>query len=83
MIGRKGLSARSPSPPPLNKSGMSDERMHELGNKASTFRERWGAEASAKDTERKAEKARNLLIDMDAAKGVKVGPAPLRCVEAS
>lgn len=70
--GRKGLAARSPSPPPLNKKELSDERLRELGNKASHFRGRWGAENSAKDIERKAEKARNLLIEYDAEKGVKV-----------
>jgi hypothetical protein len=74
--GRRGLAARSPSPPPPPKRGeISAARQRELDEEAGSFRGRRGAEAEARDIERKEEKARQLLVELDEAKGVKVSSA--------
>ncbi|BEI84498.1 hypothetical protein CcaverHIS002_0411020 [Cutaneotrichosporon cavernicola] len=73
--GRRGLAARSPSPPPPPKRGeMSDARARLLDEEGGKYRGRWGAEAGARDAERKEEKARELLIEMDGAKSIKFHP---------
>lgn len=76
ITGRKGLSARSPSPPPLR--GRNDPhylppgRHAALDSAARSFRGRQGAEQTVKETERKEHKARQLLVDFDKEKGVTV-----------
>ncbi|KAL1410825.1 hypothetical protein Q8F55_001768 [Vanrija albida] len=77
--GRKGLAARSPSPPPLNPRRndpdfLPPERHAALAADAEVFRGRRGADSAARKAERDAGKARALLQEMDEAKGVKFHP---------
>ncbi|TXT15802.1 hypothetical protein VHUM_00305 [Vanrija humicola] len=77
--GRKGLSARSPSPPPLdprrnNPDYLPPERHAALAADGEVFRGRRGEDAAAKKAERDAGKARALLQELDEAKGVKFHP---------
>ncbi|WOO81534.1 G patch domain-containing protein 11 [Vanrija pseudolonga] len=78
--GRKGLAARSPSPPPLlnprrtNPDYLAPERHAALAADADAFRGRRGADSAAKKAERDAGKARALLQEMDEARGVKFHP---------
>lgn len=76
---RKGLSARSPSPPPLplntanrNPDALDTAKMEQLGRATEGFRDRQRVEWAEKERERKGKKARELLVEMDREKGVKV-----------
>ena len=76
---RKGLSARSPSPPPLplntanrNPDALDTAKMEQLGRATEGFRDRQRVEWAEKERERKGKKARELLVEMDRGKGVKV-----------
>ncbi|OCF61544.1 hypothetical protein L486_01196 [Kwoniella mangroviensis CBS 10435] len=79
--GRKGLSARSPSPPPLSKNtsgrdpdALDPEKLERLNNQTAGFRERQRAEYGEKERERKGRAAREKLRDFDIEKGVKFHP---------
>lgn len=76
---RKGLSARSPSPPPLplntanrKPDALDTAKMEQLGRATEGFRDRQRVEWAEKERERKGKKARELLVEMDREKGVKV-----------
>ncbi|AFR96343.1 hypothetical protein C343_04463 [Cryptococcus neoformans C23] len=78
---RKGLSARSPSPPPLplntanrNPDALDTAKMEQLGRATEGFRDRQRVEWAEKERERKGKKARELLVEMDREKGVKFHP---------
>ncbi|WVN90023.1 uncharacterized protein L203_105255 [Cryptococcus depauperatus CBS 7841] len=77
---RKGLSARSPSPPPLknpsntNPDALPAEKLERLGRETAGFRERQGLEWSDKERERKGRAARERLVEFDLEKGVKFHP---------
>lgn len=68
--GRKGLSARTPSPPPLDKR--KEKNLETLAADVEKFRGRRGAEEEQRANERKAHKARELLVEFDKEKGVVV-----------
>ncbi len=75
--GRKGLSARSPSPPPLpiggrNPDALDPGKMKRLDGETENFRERQRKEFAGKEVERKELKAMGILVDFDMEKGVKV-----------
>lgn len=76
--GRKGLSARSPSPPPLpsrrDPDGLDPKKLANLGRVTEDFRTRQRREFEEKETERTERKARDQLIKLDEEKGVKVRP---------
>ncbi|WVW86410.1 hypothetical protein I302_108456 [Kwoniella bestiolae CBS 10118] len=79
--GRKGLSARSPSPPPLpkNTSGrdpdaLDPEKLRRLNRETEGFRERQRAEYGEKERERKGRAGREKLREFDREKGVKFHP---------
>lgn len=76
--GRRGLAARTPSPPPLNKR--KESNLESLAADVEKFRGRRGAEEEQRSNERKAHKARELLVEYDKEKGVVVSvpPAPPR-----
>ena len=81
--GRKGLTARSPSPPPLpsknNPDVLDGRKMERLGRETDDFRERQRRDYKDKEVERKEFKARELLAGFDQEKGVKVSfDVPLR-----
>lgn len=76
---RKGLSARSPSPPPLplntanrNPDVLDNAKMEQLGRATEGFRDRQRVEWAEKERERKGKKARELLVEMDREKGFNV-----------
>jgi hypothetical protein len=76
---RKGLAARSPSPPPLptNTSGrnvdaLDPRKLERLGRETEDFRTRQRREFKEKEVERKEWKARDILIKLDDEKGIKV-----------
>ena len=75
--GRKGLSARSPSPPPLpthrNPDALDPRKMARLTSETEDFRERQRRVFGEKEIERKEERAREMLIQFDREKGIKVG----------
>lgn len=77
--GRKGLSARSPSPPPLinfagrNPDALDPRKMARLEGEAESFRERQRREFGEREVERKEGRAREMLVSFDRDKGVKVG----------
>ena len=84
--GRRGISARSPSPPPLpDPSGPSPDsldpkKLERLGKETEDFRARQRREFGEKEAERKSSKARDMLVRFDEERGVKVGvprPPPL------
>lgn len=88
--GRKGLSARDPTPPPVPTSNrnpdMLDERkMARLGQATDQFRDRQRMTYKEREDERKEAKARELLIGYDEEKGVRVSrtsrPGHARCVK--
>lgn len=75
--GRKGLTARDPTPPPIPTSNrnpdlLDENKMARLGQKTDQFRERQKQTFAERDEERKEFKARELLISYDAEAGVKV-----------
>jgi hypothetical protein len=76
--GRKGLSAREPTPPPLptssgrNLDALDPNKMKRLGEETESFRERQRREFGEKEIERKEFKARERLVQLDQEKGVKV-----------
>lgn len=80
MAGRKGLSARSPSPPPIrnhrrtNPDYLPPERLEELENEAEGFRGSVARDYGAREAERKAAKAREILVERDTGKGVRWHP---------
>ena len=77
--GRKGLSARSPSPPPIpnlagrNPDALDPRKLARLEGETDTFRERQRREFGEREVVRKAGKAREILVQFDREKGVKVG----------
>jgi hypothetical protein len=76
--GRKGLTARDPTPPPIPTSNrnpdlLDENKMARLGQKTDQFRERQKQTFAERDEERKEYKARELLVSYDAEAGVKVG----------
>ncbi|KIR98798.1 hypothetical protein L804_03413 [Cryptococcus deuterogattii 2001/935-1] len=83
---RKGLSARSPSPPPLplntanrNPDALDSTKMEQLGRATAGFRDRQRVEWAEKERERKGKKARELLVEMDREKGANLdllSPSP-------
>ena len=77
LAGRKGLTARSPSPPPLPKRLGPDDiaptAQARLEREAGEFRGRRGADFTLRDIERKEAKAREILVELDEKKGIKVG----------
>lgn len=75
--GRKGLTARDPTPPPIptsnrNPDSLDDAKMARLGQRTDQFRERQKQTFAERDEERKEFKARELLIKYDEESGVKV-----------
>jgi len=75
--GRKGLTARDPTPPPIPTSNrnpdlLDENKMAKLGQKTDLFRERQKQTFAERDEERKEFKARELLVSYDAEAGVKV-----------
>jgi hypothetical protein len=75
--GRKGLTARDPTPPPIPTSNrnpdlLDENKMAKLGQKTDQFRERQKQTFAERDEERKEFKARELLVSYDAEAGVKV-----------
>ncbi|KAI9633819.1 uncharacterized protein MKK02DRAFT_38480 [Dioszegia hungarica] len=78
--GRKGLSARSPSPPPLppssgrNVDHLDPEKLARLGKETDSFREFNRRQFGSKDMQRKAAKARDLLVGFDKETEVKFHP---------
>lgn len=75
--GRKGISARDPTPPPIPTSNknpdlLDDRKMARLGQATDQFRERQKKTFAERDEERKEFKARDLLINYDAERGIKV-----------
>ena len=75
--GRKGLTARDPTPPPIptsntNPDVLDDRKMARLGQATDQFRERNRQTFAERDEERKEFKARDLLIGYDAEAGIKV-----------
>ena len=76
--GRRGLTARDPTPPPIptsnrNPDQLDESKMARLGQKTDHFREMQKKSFAQRDEERKELKARDLLISYDAEAGVKVG----------
>ena len=77
--GRKGLSARSPSPPPLpnvagrNPDALDPRKMARLEGETEGFRERQRREFAEREVERKGGKAREILLGLDRERGIKVG----------
>ncbi|KIR68309.1 hypothetical protein I314_01808 [Cryptococcus bacillisporus CA1873] len=78
---RKGLSAGSPSPPPLplntanrNPDALDSAKMEQLGRATEGFRDRQRVEWAEKERERKGKKAKELLVEMDQEKGVNFHP---------
>lgn len=76
---RKGLAARSPSPPPLplntanrNPDALDNAKMEQLGRATEGFRDRQRVEWAEKERERKGKKAREFLVEMDREKGFNV-----------
>lgn len=84
--GRRGLAARSPSPPPLRSSGARDpdaldpKKLERLGRQTADFRSRQRDEYREKEVERKEGRARDLLVELDRAAGTKAG-FPYLCHE--
>jgi hypothetical protein len=79
--GRKGLTARDPTPPPIptsnkNPDVLDDRKMARLGQATDQFRERNRQTFAERDEERKEFKARDLLISYDAEAGIKVSIRP-------
>ena len=75
--GRKGLSARSPSPPPLsfasrNPDALDPRKMERLGQVTDDFRARQRSEFEQKEIEKKEAKARELLVQFDNDQGIMV-----------
>jgi hypothetical protein len=77
--GRKGISARSPSPPPLpnpanrNPDALDPKKLERLGKETEDFRTRQRREFAEKEVERKEYKARERLMQFEAEQGIKVG----------
>ncbi len=72
------MTARSPSPPPLHlptltPDALDPRKLERLGRETEDFRARQRREFAEKEVERKEAKAREILVDMDREKGVKVG----------
>ncbi|WVF67331.1 hypothetical protein IAT40_002082 [Kwoniella sp. CBS 6097] len=79
--GRKGLSARLPSPPPLPPStsnrdpdALDPKKLERLGRETEGFRERQRNEWSVKERERKGRAAREKLVALDVENGIKFHP---------
>lgn len=77
--GRKGLTARDPTPPPIPTSNrnpdiLDENKMARLGQKTDQFRERQRMTFKEREDERKEAKARELLVGYDEEKGIKVSP---------
>ncbi|KAK4683583.1 hypothetical protein P7C73_g6656, partial [Tremellales sp. Uapishka_1] len=77
--GRKGLSAREPTPPPLPPTGSNPDyldpaKLARLGKQTESFRERQRREFEEKEIGRKEWKARERLIEFDQAGGIKFHP---------
>lgn len=74
--GRKGLSARSPSPPPLPSNRdhhqLDPKRLERLGKATDDYRSRQRRDFEEKEVEKKESKARDQLVQLDEQKGVKV-----------
>lgn len=83
--GRKGLSARDPTPPPIPTSSknpdiLDEHKMARLGQATDKFRDRQRMGYKEREDERKEAKARELLIKYDDEKGVRVGSSlPTHC----
>ncbi|ORY31652.1 hypothetical protein BCR39DRAFT_493693 [Naematelia encephala] len=78
--GRKGLTARDPSPPPLpslsgrNVDALDPSKLERLGRETEDFRARQRREFAEKEIERKEYKAREILVGFDRDKGIKFHP---------
>ncbi|KAL7424545.1 hypothetical protein Q5752_000229 [Cryptotrichosporon argae] len=74
--GRKGLSARTPSPPPLlrDTDALPAARLAALDASTTDYRAVRGHEFEARELAKKASAARARLVDFDADKGVKYHP---------
>lgn len=76
--GRRGLTARDPTPPPLpshrNPDALDPKKLQRLGQVTDNFRERQKAEFSMREVEKREWKARELLMQFDEEKGIKVCP---------
>lgn len=74
--GRKGISARSPSPPPLpsrrDPDSLDPRKLANLGRATEDFRTRQRREFEEREVEKKEWKARELLMKFDEEQGVKV-----------
>jgi hypothetical protein len=76
--GRKGLSARSPSPPPLrtssnrNPDALDPEKLAKLGTRTDDFRAVQRLQFASKELEKKEWKAREMLVKLDEEKNVTV-----------
>ena len=75
--GRKGLSARSPSPPPLpvhhlNPDALDERKLARLTSETEDFRARQRKVFGEREVEKKEVKARDKLVEFDRGKGVKV-----------
>lgn len=74
--GRKGISARSPSPPPLpsrrDPDGLHPKKLANLGKATDDFRTRQRRDFEEREVEKKERKARELLMKFDDDEGVKV-----------
>ena len=76
--GRKGLSARDPSPPPLpttsgrNVDMLDPKKLQRLEGETESFRDFQRRQFGEKEVERKEYKARELLVQFDQEQGVKV-----------
>ena len=75
--GRKGLSSRPPSPPPLpkqrNPDAITPQQEARLARETEGYREWQRKEYGQRDIERKEWSAREKLVQFDRDKGVKVG----------
>ena len=80
--GRKGLTARSPSPPPLrttsnrNPDALDPSKLARLGERTDDFREARRKQFAAKEMENKEWKAREMLVKLDEENGTTVRPGP-------
>ncbi|WRT69997.1 uncharacterized protein IL334_006990 [Kwoniella shivajii] len=79
--GRRGLTARSPSPPPLPKAtsgrdpdALDEKKLERLGKQTEGFRDRQRAEYTERERERKGRAAREKLVEYDKEKGIKFHP---------
>ena len=76
--GRKGLTARSPSPPPLrtssnrNPDALDPAKLAMLGDRANDFRAVQRLQFALKETEKKEWQARDMLVQLDDEQGIRV-----------